>query len=74
MVVKIGDEVMFKPSGFGDQLRMTDPSTGKRCYRKIPGKVVYIHPKGRYFTVEAEMGGRTIRECLHGTRLEKKHG
>lgn len=28
-----------------------------------PGKVVYVHPCGRFYTVEFEFKGKKIREC-----------
>lgn len=65
-MVKVGDSKTFKPSGFSDQVSVKDPSTGKSCSRKVTGKVIYVHPQGRYYTVEAELDGRTIRESFPG--------
>ena len=65
-MVKLGDKITFKPSGFSDQISVKDPSTGKSCSRKVTGKVIYVHPQGRYYTVEAELDGRTIRESFPG--------
>lgn len=28
----------------------------------MTGKVIYIHPRGRFYTVEFPVGGRTFRE------------
>ena len=66
MMIKIGDQKTFKPSGFSEQTSVKDPATGKSCSRKVTGKVIYVHPKGRYYTVEAELDGRTIRESFPG--------
>lgn len=30
----------------------------------LRGRVVYIHPKGRYFTVEFELGKNKLLECF----------
>ena len=65
-MVKVGDQKTFKPSGFGDQIGVKDPATGKTCSRKVTGTVIYVHPKGRYYTVEATLDGRTIRESFPG--------
>lgn len=35
--------------------------------RSMRGRVVYIHPKGRFHVVEFELPGGTIREAFHGT-------
>ena len=29
----------------------------------MKGRVIYIHPKGRFYVAEGEVGGRTIREA-----------
>lgn len=63
-MVKLGAKITFKPSGFSDQTSVKDPATGKPCSREVTGKVVYVHPQGRYYTVEAELDGRTIRESF----------
>lgn len=38
----------------------------------MTGRIVYIHPKGRYFTLEAVVHGHTIRESFkrkEGTKI-----
>lgn len=30
----------------------------------VKGKIVYIHPRGRYYVAEGQVGGRTIREAF----------
>ena len=40
---------------------------GKRLARSITGTVIYVHPKGRFHTVEyTAMNGRAIRESFWG--------
>ena len=53
--MKIGDTVSVKLTGMEDK-------------RSIAGKVVYIHPQRRYYTVECLVGIRfksPIRESFH---------
>lgn len=40
---------------------------GKQEHRPMTGKVVYIHPEGRYHMVTFEMRGGIGRECFGGT-------
>lgn len=35
--------------------------------KPLRGRVVYIHPKGRYHTVEFELRGGKVRETFPGT-------
>ena len=53
-----GDTVTVRPVTFGSGCE----SPGGRLRT---GKVVYVHPKGRFFTAEFEVGtGRKIRESF----------
>ena len=63
-MVKIGDKKEFVPAAFNGQIKVKDPATGKECAKSVVGRVVYIHPTGRYYTVEAETEGRMIRESF----------
>lgn len=59
--MKLGQKVMRVPETFTD--------TGedrKSVKRPMVGRVVYIHPQGRYHTVEFELGGGTVRERFLG--------
>ena len=59
--VKLGDKVMRLPETF------TDSGEDKRSLRRpVVGRVVYIHPKGRYHTVEFELNGGNVRESFQG--------
>lgn len=59
--MKLGQKVMRLPETF------TDNDEGKKSIRRpMVGRVVYIHPKGRYHTVECELGGGTVRESFLG--------
>lgn len=60
----IGDSYTFCPSAFSREKDGTLP--GKEpVSRELTGRVVYIHPGRRYFTVEAVMYGHIIRESFH---------
>ena len=61
--MKLGQAVIRTPESF------IDPTRGKDdpLRRPMKGVVVYIHPQGRYHTVEFELltGGK-IRESFQG--------
>lgn len=61
--MEIGDKVTRTPITF------TDPYKEKGGERYVPmtGKVVYIHPEGRYHTVEFDLHGQKVRESFKGT-------
>lgn len=45
----------------------TDNGEDKRSLRRpVVGRVVYIHPKGHYHTVEFELNGGHVRESFKG--------
>ena len=59
--MKLGDKVMRLPETF------TDSGEDKRSLRRpVVGRVVYIHPKGHYHTVEFELNGGHVREIFKG--------
>lgn len=59
----LGDKVMRLPETF------TDSGEDKRSLRRpVAGRVVYIHPKGHYHTVEFELNGGHVRESFKGVR------
>ena len=59
--MKVGDPVLFVPDcwthGQGSESVMV--RTGA-----VRGRVVYIHPKGRFYVADGQVGGRTIREAF----------
>lgn len=62
-MVQIGDTVVRKPETFDrydEKLRKYDKAAPMR------GKVVYVHPKGRYHTVEFMTAGGPVRESFQG--------
>ena len=65
MMVRVGDKKQFVPSEFNTTTKMKDPATGKEVPKSVVGRVVYVHPTGRYYTVEATVGGCTFRESFH---------
>ena len=62
LMVQIGDTVVREPVTFDrydEKLRKYDKSP-------MRGKVVYVHPKGRYHTVEFMTAGGPVRESFQG--------
>lgn len=55
---KIGDRIIFEPYAFSEG---GVPLKG----RKLSGSVIYVHPQGRFYRVEAEVNGIKIRETLY---------
>lgn len=62
MAVQIGDTVVRKPVTFSRY----DDDEKKHTQAAMRGKVVYVHPKGRFHTVEFMTGGGAIRESFQG--------
>ena len=59
--MKVGDKVTRTP------VTINPKEQGDRGFRKaMSGRVVYIHPKGRYHTVEFQLRGGTFRESFKG--------
>lgn len=59
--MKVGDPVLFVPDCWvhGQGAESAQARTGA-----VRGKVVYIHPRGRYYVAEGQVDGRTIRETF----------
>lgn len=54
--MQIGDVVNKKAPSFGTDVHVVGrPAT-------MPGKVVYIHPQRRFYTLEFEVAGRKMQE------------
>ena len=56
--VRPGDTVTRQP------ITIAADRNGRTPYRR--GTVVYVHPSGRYHTVEFGEGGTAFRESFHG--------
>lgn len=37
-----------------------------KCPARMTGRVVWLHPQGRFHVVEFQFGGGNIRECFKG--------
>lgn len=59
--MKIGDKVQRRPVTFGS----LEGENGLR--QAFTGRVVYIHPKGRYHMVGFTVRSGRIRECFLGS-------
>lgn len=57
---KLGETVTFEPEAFTDERYNSDPHTA----HKLTGCVVYINEARRYYTVEAQCYGYTLRESF----------
>ena len=64
--MRIGQEVSRIPESFYE--RLGDRNTPKR---PMVGRVVYIHPSGRYHIVEFALRGGRVRECFPGVQDER---
>lgn len=63
--MKVGDKVRRTPLTFG----VEHPLHGRQVKVPQEGKVVYIHPEGRFHVVEFPMPrNKTVRESFWGTR------
>ncbi len=65
-MVKLGDKVLIRPTTFGESGEKGKPPELR------PGRIVYIHPEGRFCTVAFEAGrdGRIIKESYKLERGE----
>ena len=63
--MKLGQKVRRTPLSLFQEMK-----DGKQGRRPMIGKVVYIHPEGRYHLVEFEVWGGTVRECFAGVADE----
>lgn len=59
--MELGDRVKRVPETFG-----LSEHTGPGARPALTGTVVYIHPKGRYHTVEFQTPGGPVQECFEG--------
>ncbi len=59
--MRVGDKVVRTPLTFGECI-----DGQKDARRSMTGRVVYIHPRGRYHTVEFALRGGTVRESFLG--------
>lgn len=57
--VHVGDIVVRRPVTFCDR----DSAEGTKLAR---GRVVYVHPEGRFHVVEFDEGSRAVRESFAG--------
>lgn len=59
--MEIGDRVRREPVTF-----MLSEEKGPGHRPTVEGTVVWIHPKGRFHTVEFHTPGGPVRECFQG--------
>ena len=61
-MVQVGDKVVRMPVSFSRY----DEKLKKHIEGPMRGKVVYVHPAGRYHTVEFMTAGGPIKESFQG--------
>ena len=61
--MRVGDKLVWTPSGFDHEVS-GQRADRQRKLRSVTGRIVYIHPAGRYYLAEARVGGAVIRECF----------
>ena len=64
--MKIGDPYTWLPAAFEGDKSSPKPSRKEKLRRAsvVTGRIVYIHPQGRYFTAESPSGASVIRESF----------
>ena len=67
--MKLGDIVVETPT-----LLTLEVENGKQYYTPLPGKVVFIHPEKRFYTVEFYFKENYVRECFFFPEEQKEEG
>lgn len=62
--MQLGDRYIFTPYAFCEGQDDSTPGKRTRTKETVTGRIVYIHPKGRFFTVEAVVHGHALRESF----------
>ena len=63
--MQIGDAYTWTPTAFeGNKSAQEYSQQVRQRAGRVTGRVVYIHPKRRYFTVEAILAAGVIRESF----------
>jgi len=68
MKIHIGDELKLKPKTFYNT--DNDSNSGRNPKAVLKGKVVYIHPKKRFFDAEFDLAGGKVKESFAFSELE----
>lgn len=61
--MKVGDIVTRRPITFNEK-----EGEGNTPVKAMKGRVVYVHPKGRYHTVEFQLRDGVLRESFLGVQ------
>lgn len=61
--MNVGDKLTWTPSGFDHEVS-GQRADKVRKLRSVTGVIAYIHPAGRFYLAEAQVGGNVIRECF----------
>lgn len=74
--MQLGEQYMVQPEcSLPDRTVKKKTAGGANVVEKIPmkGTVVYVHPEGRYATLEFEGVTGNPRECFYPDRLTEKN-
>ena len=66
--MRVGDKITWTPSAFESEVS-GERADKMRKLRAVTGRIVYIHPAGRYYMAEARVNGAVLRECF---KIEKQ--
>lgn len=72
--MQLGDRYSFTPYAFCEGQDDSTPGKRPRTKETVTGRIVYIHPKGRFFTVEAVVHGHALRESFGSVEQPKRSG
>lgn len=62
--MKLGDTYTWTPSAWADSKPVDYEHHPVAHGPKVTGRVIFLDPKGRFFTVEAHVDGGIIRESI----------
>ena len=62
--MQVGDKYTWTPAAWCGETAASPPGKKKAIPRSVTGKVIYIHPRRRYFTVQAKVNGGWITESF----------
>lgn len=62
--MQLGDSYTWKSAAWEGETAGRPQGKKKAIPRSVTGRIVYIHPRGRYFTAAAQVPGGQIRESF----------
>lgn len=65
-MVEVGETVWRTPVGFHEMI-----GPGHQTKQRFKGRVIYVHPEGRYHRVAFDLPGGRVIEAFSGTEREE---